>query len=274
MKKFCIIIFMCFVGLLVASCGNDADKKDENAVSSDATKNKDADKKDEDKKDEDKKDEDKKDKDKKEDNIEKKKDKKEDKKDSKSNDKTNKKSSKVADDLYDKFIKDVTKACNNGMTDEDLNKFGLSDVFSIDAKFLGYAKIDLDGDGSDELIFGNKEEDGKNTVFNIYTIVNNKIKIVASGGQRNTYSICEDNIIKNNGSNSATSGVVYFYKLSKGNLKFQEGLIFDGEKNEKKPWFYTKKEKNKNPKNISDEEQSKIEKKYKIKKIDFAKFMK
>jgi len=271
-KTMIAILMISLLSISLVACKKNDDSEDKKEVASadakeDETKDetKDEDNKDEDGKEE-TKDEDKKDEGKDE-------DKKEDSKDSKKEDKKENKKTSKNKDPYADLIKDVKKACKAGMKDSDIDKLNISYVFSLSANTLGYAKIDLDNNGVDELIFGETEADGRNTVYDIFTSVDGKLKKVASGGERNTYIICKDNIIKNNASNSAASGSINFYKLSNAKLKLVEGLEMKDTKNKAKPWFYKKGESSKKAKNISETQKDEIEDKYKIKKVSFTKFM-
>ena len=62
---------------------------------------------------------------------------------------------------------------------------------------------------------------------------------IASGGERNRYYVCDDGIIRNEGSSSASETFVGYYKINQDlNLELVEVAICDYNTNFEKPWFY------------------------------------
>ncbi len=82
---------------------------------------------------------------------------------------------------------------------------------------LGYLIKDIDGNGTDELIFGGNAE-GSTTwydgiIYDIYTISDGELVHVLDGWERNRYFLCENGVIANEGSGSAFDGTNSYFTL-------------------------------------------------------------
>ena len=110
---------------------------------------------------------------------------------------------------------------------------------------VGFAFEDLDNDGRWELIIGailNAEQDP--TVFEIWTLVDDKPVMLIQGGSRNRYVLQfveEDNMwyVANEASNGAASHATYFLMLMDGQLQIMQGVTFDAQADAENPWFMT-----------------------------------
>ena len=108
---------------------------------------------------------------------------------------------------------------------------------------VGFAFVDLDGDGIEELVIGaiyNAEQ--YPVVFEIWTLINNEPVILAQSGFRNRYFLQyapEDNLwtVANEGENGAANHAVYYLQLTNGEFKVIQGVVFDAMANEQAPWF-------------------------------------
>lgn len=85
---------------------------------------------------------------------------------------------------------------------------------------IGYAFIDLNGDGMDELLIGMDTEEEQqynevfqNVIYDMYTYMDGQIIHLATSGERFTYQLCEDNTIYYFGSSGAASNAYYHYQL-------------------------------------------------------------
>ena len=68
---------------------------------------------------------------------------------------------------------------------------------------LGYALLDLDNDGTDELVIANDAE--RQVIYDLYSLVDGKLVHVFTGWDRNSYELREGFRILNIGSNGAAS---------------------------------------------------------------------
>ena len=110
---------------------------------------------------------------------------------------------------------------------------------------VGYGLVDLDGDGSLELVIGailNAEKDP--SVFEIWTLVDGEPVMLAQGGSRNRYVLQyveEDRMwyVVNEGSNGAANSATYYLMLNEGKLDVVQGIVLDAGADEQNPWFLT-----------------------------------
>lgn len=110
---------------------------------------------------------------------------------------------------------------------------------------VGFGFVDLDNDGSMELIIGailGAEKDP--SVFEIWTLVDGVPVMLAQGGPRNRYLLQfveEDNMwyVVNEAANSAASSATYYMMLLEGKLEVMQGIVYDAEADLQNPWFMT-----------------------------------
>ncbi|MBR6542101.1 MAG: hypothetical protein IKT73_02725 [Anaerotignum sp.] len=108
-------------------------------------------------------------------------------------------------------------------------------------KKVGYALMDLDTDGSDELVIGVNDE-ADPVIFELWTMDENgeAVKLLTSH-ERNRYYLewHEEGVymLENQGSNGAANFAHHYYTLTDGNLQVQQAIVFDALANETNPWF-------------------------------------
>ena len=88
---------------------------------------------------------------------------------------------------------------------------------------IGFALIDLDVNGQEELIIS----DPNKFVYDVYTISNDKTVHLFASGERNYYILRENGIVENSWSGSAATSGHDFYKLNDGKLDFVERITLD-----------------------------------------------
>ncbi len=105
---------------------------------------------------------------------------------------------------------------------------------------IGYDYIDIDNNGIDELLIGEAPYEGYvGMIFDMYTLIDNKPQLVLSSGERDRYYLCDDNIISNEASNSATNSIWGYYEYLNGSLHLKEAVIYDSNVNSSSPWFHS-----------------------------------
>ena len=108
---------------------------------------------------------------------------------------------------------------------------------------VGFAFMDLDGDGIWELIIGailNAERDP--LVFEIWGLKDSEPVMLAQSGSHNRYYLqCADDMwtVGYEAENGAANRAVYSLKLVNGEFQVVEGVVFDALANEENPWFQT-----------------------------------
>lgn len=100
---------------------------------------------------------------------------------------------------------------------------------------LGYALLDLDNDGTDELIIANDTE--RQVIYDLYSLVDGKLVHVFTGWDRNSYELREGFRILNIGSNGAASADYVYCHLSNGQLVTDSLIRFDAATDPDHPWF-------------------------------------
>lgn len=114
---------------------------------------------------------------------------------------------------------DIISSNGDSYNDEE----GMSGVWEItigttpdeNMSKTGYAIIDVDGNGVDELlIFDDGEEGWKNRILVAYTLVNDEANILFEGWARNRYYLLDDNTFYNEGSGGAAYTEFGTYKIS------------------------------------------------------------
>lgn len=77
---------------------------------------------------------------------------------------------------------------------------------------LGYAYMDVDGDGTDEFFLGH------DSIFDMYAVSDGELKVILQSGERDEYILYPDGIITNQWSASAFESGWGFYKYAAGEL--------------------------------------------------------
>lgn len=99
---------------------------------------------------------------------------------------------------------------------------------------LGYALLDLDNDGTDELVIANDAE--RQVIYDLYSLVDGKLVHVFTGWDRNSYELREGFRILNIGSNGAASADYVYCHLSNGQLVTDSLIRFDAATDPDHPW--------------------------------------
>lgn len=100
---------------------------------------------------------------------------------------------------------------------------------------LGYALLDLDNDGTDELVIANDAE--RQVIYDLYSLVDGKLVHVFTGWDRNSYELREGCRILNVGSNGAALTDYVYCHLSRGQLVTDSLIRFDAATDPDHPWF-------------------------------------
>ena len=112
-------------------------------------------------------------------------------------------------------------------------------------KNVGYALLDLTGDGEPELLIGAISGDDyvENMVFDMYTIVDGTPVQLFVGRERNGYYICKEEagvyIIENKASSGATQKVWHYFSIETDRLNIVQGIVYDAASHPDAPWFMT-----------------------------------
>ncbi len=152
------------------------------------------------------------------------------------------------EDLYSDILKKHVTAMEEKWDSDRLEKEGMSPEYnSVTVAYgsdalekVGYAYMDLNLDGVDELMIGEiAEGDLKGTIYDIYTIVDREPAHVVSGSARDRYYALEGGMICNEYSGGADLSGWQDYDIEPNtvNLLPQLGIKMDGYEDADKPWF-------------------------------------
>ena len=128
---------------------------------------------------------------------------------------------------YDVIINNIINAYP--WNDDDINMVlenpELSYMYRQNSELseIGFALIDLDGNGQEELIIA----DPSKFVYDLYTISNGKAVHLFDSGERYCYVLRENGLVENSWSSSAVTSGHDFYKLNDGELVFIERITLD-----------------------------------------------
>lgn len=104
----------------------------------------------------------------------------------------------------------------------------------------GYLIEDIDGNGTEELIFGaNGSGASDGVIYDLYTIDDGELVHVFDGGERDRYYLCENGMIANEGSSGASTSVFAYYVFEGTELHLVEAVLYNGWESPDNPWFYS-----------------------------------
>lgn len=133
---------------------------------------------------------------------------------------------------YDALIAEAQDVLENfdRFTDEMGDHFSWVFYANWDYETLGYILRDLDGNGVEELIFGENGEGGwDGIVYDLYTIVDGEVVHIFDGWERNRYYLCENGCIARESDGSAFEFTFAYYAYSGAKLALIEAVIYHNE---------------------------------------------
>ena len=144
-------------------------------------------------------------------------------------------------DVYPEQLAAYTTAVSEEWDIEKLTDNKLCTLVSGSYDTISYAFVDLDKDGTCELIIGANDKDNP-VAYEIWTVKDDKPVMLAQSAERDRYFILhnEDDdtyTIASSKSNSAFNSMFATYKLEKGELKALTVALYDSSADEANPWF-------------------------------------
>lgn len=150
-------------------------------------------------------------------------------------------------DYYEELIT-AAKECIEGRVEEGSEDYEFSSmIYWYGAYYgasmgLGYLIEDIDGDGTDELIFGQNDEPDSawnGVIYDLYTISDGELVHVFDGGERARYNLCENGMIAYEGADGAPMSTYAYYIFEGTELHLVEAVLCNGWEDEDNPWFYS-----------------------------------
>ncbi|MBQ8175963.1 MAG: hypothetical protein IJ035_02885 [Oscillospiraceae bacterium] len=151
--------------------------------------------------------------------------------------------------ILDEFVETVRAAYKECVENESFDKLDeieefLGDPFyygESDYQSMGYCYMDIDSNGTEELIFGAANlTNGGTTIYNVATVRDGKIFQPVEGWTRNSFWYCGVGVIGNYGSGGASHNTYNFYKYNDGELELIETFNFDYDKTGEDYCFHIK----------------------------------
>ena len=104
----------------------------------------------------------------------------------------------------------------------------------------GYAFVDLDGDGTNELVVAVFQGTGWFSYpYDVYSYVDGKVVHLQEQGERYGFTLLSNGLIYVWGSGGASTTYRVLYELVGGELQLVEAVTYDSSENEDNPWFYS-----------------------------------
>lgn len=188
-------------------------------------------------------------------------------------------------DYYGELIAAATECIvgkNEGETEDDedyefrysiYENYGFSYMIYLSSFYtsmkLGYLIEDIDGNGTEELIFGQNDESGSlwdGVIYDLYTISDGELVHVFSGLEKYRYYFCENGLIANERENGFAESIYSYYSFEGAELHLEEAVIFSEWDDIENPWFYLTQSDSiydtESRESVSEEQARKIIKKY------------
>ena len=105
---------------------------------------------------------------------------------------------------------------------------------------VGYALMDIDGNGVPELLIGDNESVSDGVIIDLYTYIDDSIVYLETSGERYGIKLSKNGRIYRYGSGGAGLTEVEECKIDMDNLKLTtvEGVLYDEDDAKDTPWFY------------------------------------
>lgn len=109
---------------------------------------------------------------------------------------------------------------------------------------IGFAFIDLNYDGTLELIIAPMDLTAKGEFYDLYTVSNGKVIHSASAGERDRFFLAVNGSINNHASGGAVTNVTSnkYLDPKDGQLKINQAVIYDEYIDQESPWFHSTEE--------------------------------
>lgn len=160
-------------------------------------------------------------------------------------------------DYYGELIAAATECIagkNEGETEDDedyefrysiYENYGFSYTIYLSSFYtsmkLGYLIEDIDGNGTEELIFGQNDESGSlwdGVIYDLYTISDGELVHVFSGMEKYRFYFCENGLIANEWDDGFARSIYAYYSFEGTELHLVEAVIFDEWEDIENPWFH------------------------------------
>lgn len=147
---------------------------------------------------------------------------------------------------YQELINDV-KECFEGNDAKEPEDCDFSKILylygSMDDEWkerFGYRIEDIDGNGTEELIFGQNGTGAlEGIIYDLYTIDDGELVHVFSTGGKDAHWFCGEKMIAHDNSANCNQGTQAYYTFEGAELHLVEAILYNGDDSPENPWFYS-----------------------------------
>ncbi len=149
----------------------------------------------------------------------------------------------TAEELYAAVLSRYYAAVSARAGAEELTEAGLNYMLAYDygeapLDSAGYALMDVDGDGVNELLIGSLAGDAYNRqiILELYTVRDGEAKPVFTSGERDRFYLCSDGTVAEEASSGAMNSAWCYYDYRSGEITERQSLIFNAAADRENPW--------------------------------------
>lgn len=149
----------------------------------------------------------------------------------------------TAEELYRSVLDRYYAAVSAQAGAEELTQAGLNYMLAYgygDAPLesAGYALMDADGDGVNELLIGSLTGDiyNRQVVLDLYTVIDGEVRLVFTSGERDRFYLCSDGTVAEEASSGAMNSAWCYYDFRSGEITERQSLIFNAAADRENPW--------------------------------------
>lgn len=121
---------------------------------------------------------------------------------------------------YSDIVSFIADGFRSNWAETKPEDMGLSSVYSYRSPYAGFAKKDIDGDGFNEFVIGDAFENGSYALYDIFCFNKKDASLIhlASGGERDRFTVSGDGTIVEQASNSAEDSFTKGFRIKKDRL--------------------------------------------------------
>ena len=149
----------------------------------------------------------------------------------------------TAEELYGSVLSKYYAAVSAQAGAEELTEAGLNYMLAYgygDAPLesAGYALMDADGDGLNELLIGSLTGDiyNRQVVLDLYTVTDGELRLVFTSGERDRFYLCSDGTVAEEASSGAMNSAWNYYDFRNGEIAERQSLVFNAAEDRENPW--------------------------------------
>ncbi|MCD8395860.1 MAG: DUF1311 domain-containing protein [Lachnospiraceae bacterium] len=144
---------------------------------------------------------------------------------------------------YDEILQLYLTGLNSAWDASEFDENGLCYLagYLSSTDELGYFLMDLDGDGTEELLIGQVSEEDVylGMFYDFYTIKEEEFVQVTASAERGRFYLCMDGTIAYESSSGAFCSSNAFYTFTGTELELTEAVLYDAWEDEENPYFYS-----------------------------------